>query len=133
MNRHEKHLRDLLIAARDVTPVASARIAAAVVSGNRVISYGVNSRKTSPLQKKFGKNDQAICIHAEISAIKNALNRNGTNDLSNSILYVARAKKEGKAFIQGIAKPCEGCMRAIAAFNLRKVFYTEDNTGYTEL
>ena len=131
MNRHVKHLNNLLNIANDVIPVAAAKIAASIVINNKTISYGVNSYKSSPFQKRFGKNEESICVHAEISAIKNALNKMRVNDLSSATLYVARSKKENGNLVQGMVKPCSGCQRAIAAFNIKKVYYTEETTGYS--
>lgn len=134
-NRHEKHLDDLAIIAEDAQGAARAHLAASIVLNNKIISIGVNSYKSHPFQKRYGKNSEAIYIHSEISAINRALKRISVNDLANSTLYVARVKKKSKHSKHfdswGLAKPCEGCMRAIAAFNIKKVYYTTDeNTKY---
>lgn len=135
MSRHTNYINDLFAIARDVTPVASARIAAFIVLNNSVISVGVNSVKTSPFQKRWGKNETAICIHAEISAIKNALKKIDTQSLKNTTMYIARAKKNGQKGkdVFGLAKPCLGCQRAIAAFGIKKVYHTTDVHGEYDL
>jgi len=120
-------IEKLFTLARDVVPVAASRIACKIVIGNREISYGFNSRKTDPFQKKYGKNKNAICIHSEVMAIKNALKRLDQNDLKNATLYIARAKKIDGKFVYGLARPCLGCQRAIAAFNIKNVVYSCDN------
>lgn len=109
--------------ARKVAPVAGARMAA-VLDVNGYLFYGFNSKKTHPLMAKWGKNPKAICMHAEIDAIKNCLKRFHPNYLNNhfSTMYVARARADGSS---GLAKPCEGCRRALIAFNIQKVIWTE--------
>jgi deoxycytidylate deaminase len=36
-------------------------------------------------------------------------------------------------FVQGLAKPCAGCSRAIATFNIKHVCYTIEEKGYDYL
>lgn len=107
-----------------------AKLAAAVVYKNKIVSIGINRNKTDPLQAKFGKNDEAIYLHAEIHAIKNALRELSVDDLAKCDLYVCRVKrpseKTKKKFVWGMSKPCSGCARAIAEFGIRNVIYTTD-------
>lgn len=114
-------LERTLIEARKIEPVAGARVAAAIsVNGN--LFFGYNSRKTHPMMAKWGKNDKAICLHAEVDVIKNSLRHHRADDLSRATLYVARAKADGTP---GLAKPCEGCARCIVAFGIKEVYWTE--------
>ena len=116
--------------------VSGARIAAAIVHKNKIISIGVNSKKSSPLQAKYATNkDLSIYLHAEIAAIKNALRQLDVDDFSKVSLYVCRAKNDiaTNQMVFGLAKPCVGCMRAIIEFNLKNVFYTLDNAGWESL
>jgi len=76
-----------------------------------------------------GYRPDQIYLHAEIDAIKNALRLIDQDQLSKCDLYIVRVKRKSskdRAFVYGLAKPCPGCKRAIANFNLRNVFYTED-------
>ncbi len=121
--RHRIHLQRTLERARNVEPVAGARVAATLVwKGDSWC--GINSRKTHPLMAKFGKNEKAICLHAEIDAIKNCMKRVPPQEFENypATLYIARAKADGSS---GLAKPCEGCQRAIVAFGIEEVYWTE--------
>lgn len=96
------------------------RMAATLYAGDGWHPYvGFNSRKTHPLAKRFGRHEDAICLHAEIDAIRNCL-RCG-DDPEGGTMYVARVLKNGKP---ALAKPCEGCQRAIVAFGIRDVFWT---------
>lgn len=121
--KHQEIVKHLQLVARDVSPVRSARIAAAIVYKGRIISIGVCSYKSHPIQKKFGKNQQSIYLHAEIDAISKAHKR---VDLSQCSLYVVRVKYVQGKLVDGLAKPCEGCARAISAFNIRNIYYTEN-------
>lgn len=83
---------------------------------------GFNSRKTHPLQARFNAhNPKAICIHAEVDAIRQAIRLHGS-DLSDFKMYVARVHRDGSP---ACAKPCKGCQSAILAFNIKEVTWTE--------
>lgn len=113
-----------------VEPVSRARIASAVTYRGNVVAFGINQMKSHPFMIPFTKNKDAIFLHAETDAIKNALKER--DDLSRCSLYVLRIKKDDdrKTNICGIAKPCIGCMKAISTFGIKSVKYTLDNNGY---
>jgi tRNA(Arg) A34 adenosine deaminase TadA len=117
-----------------VTPVANARMASAIVIKNDIIAFGVNNKKTHPMQAKYSKHCECVWMHAEITAIKNALKIIDIEQLTKATLYVARVKytdSSKKKLIQGLAKPCSGCKMAIAAFDIRNVVYSVDGeSGY---
>lgn len=107
----------------------SAKMSAAIVKRNEIISFGFNSMKTHPLMRKYGKNKESVYLHAEISAIKNALRTMSIQELNGSDLYICRVKKTApyaKGYVWGLAKPCEGCARAIIDFGIKNVYYTTD-------
>lgn len=132
--KHQKYLGILFKLAQDVAPVASARIAAAVVYRNEIVSFGVNQMKTHPFQNRFSKNSQSIFLHAETDAIKNALKYIDREELSKCSLYICRAKNnDNKKFVFGLSKPCVGCMRAIATFDIKKCIFSCDDGNYKEL
>lgn len=131
-----KYFNVLKRIAEDIEPVSRMRLAACLVYKNEVISIGTNKRKTHPFQRKFGKNSESIFLHAEIDCIINALKRVDKTVLEKSTLYVQRVKKKNSDsihFINGMAKPCIGCQKAIAQFKIKEVFYTVDEKGFEEL
>ena len=140
MPKHLKILELLSLVAEEVDVSqqrSNARLAAAVVYKNEIVAIGVNQKKSHPFQAKFGKNGHAIFLHAEISAIKNALQHIDEKELSKSTLYVCRVKyvspRKG-SFTWGLAKPCVGCQRAIVTFDIKSVIYSEEGRGaYTFL
>lgn len=118
----------LFTLAKSVEPVGCARIAAAVVRKGKVISYGYNHKKSHPFQAKFGKNKDAVFFHAEVHAIKNALDSIEVDDLSKCELYIVRAKRnnENKNWVTGLSKPCTGCQKCIDLFTLKSVYYSQE-------
>lgn len=64
-------------------------------------------------------------MHAEIHAIKNALRHISVDELKRATLLVLRTREDTPSG-WGMAKPCEGCMRAIAEFGIKSVKYTND-------
>lgn len=92
------------------------RMAATIYDGRRMASYGLNSRRTHPLQARFGRNEQSLCLHAEIAALANA-----RQSVAGMVMYVARVYRNGEP---ALAKPCAGCERAIVEFGLSDVQWT---------
>lgn len=82
--------------------------------------------KSHPFQLQYSKNKDAIYLHAEIAAIKNAFRILDLKDFKYTSLYICRVKKfaRGSDWMFGMAKPCAGCQKAIAEFDIRNVFYT---------
>lgn len=136
-HKHEKYLSFLTKLASNSVPVANHRLAACVVYKGDIISASTNMRKTHPIMLKYRKNKEAVFLHAEIAAIKNALKIITVPELSKSTLYVARVRKDpnfkstvkgARPDIWGNACPCEGCQKAIIEFEIGKVIYTTDDT-----
>lgn len=134
--KHHKYISILSKMAIAVEPVRQARIAACLVHRNEIVSFGINQMKTHPFQAQFGKNKDSIFLHAETDCIKNALREIDVDELSRCTLYICRMKyqtHEKKRFVYGLAKPCPGCERAIATFNIKSVYYTLNDEGYEVL
>lgn len=105
---------------------ANYRVAAAIVYKNRIVAYGNNSYKSSPFQKRYAADEHKIFLHAEISAIKNALRFLTVDELRYCTLYVCRVTTDG----WGNSTPCVGCQRAIAEFEIKRVIYTTGRNEY---
>ena len=124
----QKYMEFLLEEAKGQEPVKSSRIRAGLVYKNQLLCVGQNKLKSHPFQKRFGKNESAIYLHAEVDCIVNAIRSNiPLSDISKSSLIVVRIKKNVNEWIVATAKPCSGCQRAIAHFDINKVLYTTDN------
>ena len=135
MKRQWKRYIDLLSKhASEIDPVDNSRHAAAVVIRKRVVGLGVNSYKSHPFADKYSRRNGAVYLHAETSAIKDALRTVSVDDLSKATLFVVRMKKftpHGE-LETAMSKPCDGCERCIADFGIKKVVYTTDE-GVAEL
>lgn len=135
-NKHQRFIDLLTKVAESVPPVRTARIAAGLVYKNELISVGTNQYKSHPFQSKYGKNSCAIYLHAEVDCIKNALRTNSMDDISRSTMYIVRRKFKDqyrKHFENGLACPCDGCRRAIAAFDISNVVFTSNGEEFYEL
>ena len=110
--------------------VANQRVSAALVLKGNIISVGTNQRKTHPFQNRYKKHPEALLFHAETSAIHNSLKQRlyTAEDVSKCTLYVCRTLKNRR---WGLAKPCEGCLQAIVEYDIKKVYFTNDN-GFLE-
>lgn len=135
--RMHRWLSYLSTIAEDIVPVGAARIAAAIVYKNELISVGICSHQSHPTQKKYQRtrpwynpNNEPTYRHAEIDALIRAQKRVKARGISlkKCTLYVARVKRassDSTGFIAGLAKPCEGCMKAIHEAGLINIIYTE--------
>ena len=112
-------------------------MAAALTIKNQVISLGRNCNRTHPMAARYGRHHDGVFLHAEMAAIVNALNHVSKPDLLRSTLYIHRVKRPNaysSEWVDGLAKPCTGCMAAIEAFGLKKVVYsTNKQYEYQEL
>lgn len=106
-----------------------AKLSAILADRRAVLSIGFNSNKTHPRMKpSWGEFPN--CLHAEGDAIFSA-DRRGINTIGTT-LYIARAKRTSstnRAFILGLAKPCERCAELISAAKIKQIYYTT-NSGY---
>lgn len=130
MSKQQKIITLLQRIAQTVTPVSNARIAAAIVSRSEVLAIGINKNKSHPLQAKFSKHEDAILIHAELDAIVNFLREHKSEELIGKDIYVVRVIRSGE---RALARPCEGCMRAILSFGIKRIFYSADSNEVLSL
>ena len=96
------------------------KMACVLTDGHNTV-VGFNQRKSHPLQLRFNPhNPQAIYLHAEMDAIRQAIRLQGS-DLKRFRMYVARVHRDGQI---ACARPCEGCQNAILAFGIKDVEWT---------
>jgi len=111
--------------AKDLEPVGQARVAACLCRRNKIYSLGINSRESSKLSRRFSKDDKALCVHAEVDCILNYLKSYGNKDISKCTLYIVRAKiGDSGEWQYGCSYPCNGCLKAIEHFGIKKIVYT---------
>lgn len=107
---------------------------ALILYKNEVISLACNKIKSHPFQKKYSKANEAIFLHAEVSAIHNALKKITLKELSKSTMYVCRVRinNDNKHYFS-YSRPCEGCMKAIAEFDIKSVYFSNDKGKFIQL
>lgn len=134
-NRHDRWIAQAFRLAQFGPEAGNARVCALLVLNNSFMASGFNSTVTDPMQARFAKHPEAIYRHAEISCLKHALNQVmlPSGAIAQCTLYIARAKYTDETkveFTQGLARPCEGCMRAINFWKVKQTIYTLDNAGW---
>ena len=131
MCRHTKTLNTVHEFCEAAKPAFGKRLCAVLVHKGIIISVGFNQKKTHPFQKKHSKNNDAIWIHAENDCLVRAMHHHNKETIRKSTLYVLRLKQDQNGnLIRGMAKPCSGCQRAIAASNIQKICYTTDDAEF---
>lgn len=113
------------------------KLAASLVINRDIVSVGINTMRSHPIQKKFGKTNESIYLHAEINAIVNGLNHVSKEALRNASLYIFRVKKDSndptrEHWVDGLSCPCEGCASAILAFKIKKVIHSTNTADCYE-
>lgn len=122
-------INQLFVTARDHDSHGKAKIAAAIYDRKKLVSFGFNDYlKSHSFQWRFRKDDFKCFWHAETRAIFNSLQIR--NDLTGTTLYISRARKIGKKFEFGSAKPCIGCIKCIKEYGIGEVIFSLDKEGY---
>lgn len=90
-------------------------LAAIITNGSRVVSCGINQRRSHPQQREMF--NPLRYIHAEIAAIIGS----SVDQRHGGTLYVVRRSKVGNL---ALAKPCETCMEAIRDARIKRVVFS---------
>lgn len=108
------------------SPYGRFRVGSIIAQRKNILSYGVNQKKTHPIQAKFScRKHVAAWLHAETHAISNAK----AGDLIGSDCYVARVLMDGS---WGNSRPCNGCMDALKYYGVRRTIYYCDGSFIRE-
>ncbi len=103
-------------------------IGAVVVQSHNILSVGVNTLKSHPIQARynhyrdFPTETIRHCLHAEMGAVLRA--ERLSENLSSATLYIYRENKKGKL---AMCRPCPACMKKIKEVGIRKLVYTTDS------
>jgi tRNA(Arg) A34 adenosine deaminase TadA len=104
--------------------IGCSKHAAALVYKGSILCTGVSKQKSHPLMKRFSDHEKKIYLHAEIDVIVRAISRYGVEILPECSLFVLRISRGGNI---GLSKPCAVCARAIDAFKIKEVYWSENN------
>jgi tRNA(Arg) A34 adenosine deaminase TadA len=116
--------------------VGRSRHVAAITYRDKIMGLGFNQLKSHPFQKKYGRHEDAIYLHAETSAIQNTIRVHGDEILEKCSMYVCRMKyvdTNKERMIQGLSRPCHGCAQCISTFGIKNVYFTCNEVGYEQL
>jgi tRNA(Arg) A34 adenosine deaminase TadA len=111
-----------------------AKLAAAIVISNEIISIGFNRKKTHPFQAQFKDVEQKDFLHAETDAINRALKYVSKDELRKATLYISRVKyisNKNHKIVLAESKPCKGCQKAIISYNIKRVVHTCHDGEYS--
>lgn len=104
-----------------------------ILDRNRIISIGLNSLKTHPLNLKYNyvnKNNQKISdivgTHSELSAVIKL----GEEDCSGLTLVNTRINRNNQL---DYSAPCSGCRDMIKQLNFKDVYYSFDRIKFNKL
>ena len=87
---------------------------AVVIHRGKIIGKGYNTYINSNYNIKNS-------VHAEVSAINDALKNIRETELKHCILIIIRINNQGECLN---SKPCINCEKIIKKFSLKKVFYS---------
>lgn len=104
-----------------------------IMDKNKILSIGLNSPKTHPLNLKYNyvnKNKEKISnivgTHSELSAVI----KFGEEDCSGLILVNTRINRNNKL---DYSAPCSGCSDMIKQLNFKEVWYSNANGLFNKL
>lgn len=127
MTNRQKRFFNIAKEVSRLSDFTKTRVGAVVVDGNRIISTGHNSNKTSTIQYRynfyrFGQSYNYLAkLHAEIAALSPLLNRKDIN-WNHVSLYVYRELKNGTI---SCARPCKACLKLIKDLGIRYIYYSD--------
>jgi deoxycytidylate deaminase len=110
------------------------KIGAVIVSGNKILSVGVNSQKSHTMQYLYNRfrniSNMGVSmhhfIHAEIDAIIKLRNMFYPYIPEGIKIYVHRLLKNGDL---GYCRPCKACLAALKDHKIHHMYYTTEE-GY---
>lgn len=115
-------------------PYGKLKMVAFLVYKNKILSFGVNSEKTSFYQYKMrrhanvdDKNFIYDKTHAEIAAIKKI--HPSFDDWSHVEILICSKKKDNSF---RLSRPCPICEKTIRDLGIKKVYYTNSYGGVTK-
>ena len=108
------------------SPYGKFRVGAIIARKKKIISMGINQKKSHPLQARFSSRPHLEAwLHAEIHAITLAQPK----ELEGANIYIVRALKNDEC---ATSKPCAGCMSALREYGFKNMFYCHNGKFYCE-
>lgn len=130
----KKLMRTLLRLYEDIysgSPYERLKVVAFLIYKGKIVNFGVNSEKTSPMQKYYRKKTALAAIpnfldkeHAEINVLRHTYL--GDFDMRRVELVIISKRNDGSF---RLAKPCNTCMAAIKDLGVHRIYFTT-NEGF---
>jgi len=130
--RQDRWMNAVFQIALEAPKVSEQKMAAIIVCKNSVISVGLNQMKTHPMVATYKVKEWAEYLHAESSAVINALRQINFRKLEKCELYVCRSKMINGIHTWGLAKPCTTCMEFLRHYPMKCCYYSTDEEGNYE-
>ena len=115
-------------------PYKHTKTVAFLVYRGKIVGFGVNSDKTSPMQCLYRMRTELSEIenfidkeHAEVSCLRKIGKDFDINFEKAEIVIIS--KRCDKTF--RLARPCDVCMEAIKDFGIHRIWYTNREQGFT--
>lgn len=103
-----------------------------LVYRGKVVNFGINSDKTSPMQNKYRLRTELKYIenfidkeHSEVNCLRKV---DENINFDKCELVIISKKRDGNF---RLARPCDVCMSAIKDFGISKIYYTNKNGTFT--
>lgn len=113
-------------------PYKNTKTVSFLIYKGKVVSFGINSDKTSPMQNKYRLTTDLKYIenfvdkeHSEV----NCLGKVHPKFRFDKCEIVIISKKKDGDF--RLARPCDVCMAAIKDFGIKKIYYTNRNQTFS--
>ena len=113
-------------------PYKNTKTVSFLIYKGKVVSFGINSDKTSPLQNKYRLTTDLKYIenfvdkeHSEV----NCLGKVHPKFRFDKCEIVIISKKKDGDF--RLARPCDVCMAAIKDFGIKRIYYTNRNQTFS--
>ena len=113
-------------------PYKNTKTVSFLIYKGKVVSFGINSDKTSPLQNKYRLTTDLKYIenfvdkeHSEVNCLGKVHPRFRFDKCE---IVIISKKKDGNF---RLARPCAVCMAAIKDFGIKKIYYTNRNQTFS--
>lgn len=113
-------------------PFRNTKTVSFLVYKNKIVSIGVNTDKTSPMQKLYRMKTDLKDIknfidkeHSEINCLRKI---DSDINFSKAEMVVISIRCDGKF---RLARPCDVCMSAIKDFGIHKIYYTNREQDFS--
>lgn len=104
------------------------RLGACISIGRKVLGVGYN--KINRYQSKIKTGNWEGSLHAEISAVLDALRKYPASELKGATITVVRVDKHNEL---RLAMPCNSCYNSLRNLGIKEIRFSNDSGGFTSM